>query len=105
MNKQVTGTTTAAYVSALDWYCESAVNKTIFLLNTSGAQSLKYKILAAYSSDQATANLEELVAEATLALGTSAKFQYNNQYYRLVLQVIDGDGHATYEVDYVSRGA
>lgn len=39
------GTTTASYVSALDWQVEELSSKTILLKNTHGSLSLKYKLL------------------------------------------------------------
>jgi hypothetical protein len=40
-----TGTTTASYVSALDWAVSELGQKTMLLKNTHGSLSLKYKLL------------------------------------------------------------
>ena len=98
----VSGTTTAAYVAALDWAVFMLGNKSMLLKNTHATLSLKYKLLG-YVNDNGLA--KELVAETTLLAGEIAEFHYNNQWHRLVLQVIDGDGHATYQLDYEGQGA
>jgi len=46
-----------------------------------------------------------IVPETTLAPAEVAEFHYSNQWERLVLQVIDGAGHATYQLDYSGQGA
>jgi chorismate synthase len=97
-----TGTTIASYVSALDWPTEELREKTIVLKNTHASYSLKYKLLA-YAAPDGIAGEE--VAETTLAAGEIAKLQLHRQWARLVLQVIDGSGHATYQVDYIGQGA
>jgi len=97
-----TGTTTAGYVTALDWDVSELGAKTMLLENTHAALSLKYK-LSGYVSQGGVA--KELVAETTLEHGEIAEFHYDRQWHRLVLQVIDGSGHATYQVDYEGQGA
>jgi hypothetical protein len=97
-----TGTTTASYASALDWMVSELAQKTILLKNTHASYSLKYKLLgyAAQGSIAAT-----LVAETTLLPGEIAEFHYQRQWNRLILQVTDGTGHATYSIDYEGQGA
>ena len=96
-----TGTTTAGYVSALDWTVSELASKTMLLENTHGSLSLKYKLSGyAYAGGIA----KELVAETTLAHGEIAEFHYDKQWHSLLLQVIDGSGHATYQVDYEGKG-
>ena len=97
-----TGTTTAAYVSALDWPCADLREKTVLLKNTHGSLSLKYK-LSGYAL--AGGNARELVPETTLLHGEIAEFHYDRQWDKLALSVIDGSGHATYQVDYNGQGA
>jgi len=97
-----TGITTAAYVSALDWATSELGDKTILLENTHVTLTLKYKLLA-YAV--ATGRPITLVAETTLSPAEVAEFHYANQWDRLVLQVIDGTGHATYSIDYAGQGA
>lgn len=96
------GTTTASYASALDWKVGELGSKTILLKNTDASLSLKYKLLG-YVAEGGIA--KELVAETTLSLGEIAEFHYDRQWHRLVLQVIDGSGHATYSIDYEGQGA
>ena len=97
-----TGTTTAAYVDALAWDVLELGSKTILLENTHATLSLKYK-LSGYVVEGGIA--KELVAETTLAHGEVAEFHYDKQWHKLLLQVIDGSGHATYQVDYEGQGA
>ena len=98
------GTTGAAYVTVFDLDVSTQTDKTIYLKNTDGTNSLYYKLLAIYSSDQSVANADTLIAETSLALGTDARMQYNNHYMRLILQVKNNAGAATYEVHYSSKG-
>jgi len=101
-NGSTTGTTTASYADALDWNTRELAPKTILLENTDAAESLKYKLLG-YVSEGGIA--KELVPETTLAHGDIAEFHYEKQWHRLVLQVIDGSGQATSQVDYEGQGA
>jgi hypothetical protein len=96
-----TGTTTAAYVTALDWLTSELAAKTMLLENTHATLTLKYKLLA-YAV--ATGRPITLVAETTLSPAEVAEFHYANQWDRLALQVIDGSGHATYNLDYAGQG-
>ena len=97
-----TGTTTASYVSAFDWNVSELGQKTMLLKNTHGSLSLKYKFLG-YAAAGGVA--KELVTETTLLPGEVAEFHYDRQWHRLVLQVIDGSGSATWQVDYAGQGA
>jgi len=101
-NGSTTGTTTASYADALGWNTRELSHKTILLKNTDTAQSLEYKLLG-YTAEGGIA--KELVAETTLAHGDIAEFHYEKQWHRLVLQLVDGSGHATYQVDYEGQGA
>ena len=98
----VSGTTTAAYVTALDWLTTGLRYKTMLLKNTHATLTLKYKLLG-YAFDNGIA--KELVAETTLLADEIAEFHYDRQWHRLLLQVIDGSGHATYQLDYEGQGA
>lgn len=97
----LTGTTTASYVAALDWTVPELGNKTILLENTHGTLTLKYKLIgyAVLGGLDIT-----LVSETILSPAEVAEFHYTNQWDRLVLQVIDGTGHATYALDYAGQG-
>ena len=96
------GTTAASYATALDWEVSELGQKTMLLKNTHGSQSLKYKLLGYAAEGGVT---KELVAETTLLAGEVAEFHYDRQWHRLVLQVIDGSGSATYTIDYEGLGA
>jgi hypothetical protein len=97
-----TGATTASYVSALDWEVSELAQKTMLLKNTHGSLSLKYKLLG-YAAEGGAA--KELVTETTLLAGEVAEFHYDRQWHRLLLQIINGSGQATYQVDYEGQGA
>jgi len=99
---KLTGTTAAAYVSALDWATSELGVKTILLENTHATLTLKYKLLGYAHSEGLDITL---VSETTLSPAEVAEFHYANQWDRLVLQVIDGTGHATYALDYSGQGA
>jgi hypothetical protein len=96
------GTTTVSYASALDWSVEELKEKTIVLKNTHGSFTLNYK-LAAYAYADGIGGEE--IGETTLGAGEIAKIQLVKQWARLVLQVTDGSGHASYQVDYIGQGA
>lgn len=96
------GTTAASYANALDWKVSELAQKTMLLKNTSGSQSLKYKLLGYATKDGLS---RELVAETTLLAGEVAEFHYDRQWHRLLLQAINGSGAATYQVDYEGQGA
>ncbi len=98
----VPGTTTAVYVSALIWLCSDLRSKIILLKNTHATLSLKYKLFGNAFDSGIT---KELVTETTLLAGEIAEFHYDRQWHSLVLQVIDGSGHATYTLDYQGQGA
>jgi hypothetical protein len=96
------GTTTVSYVSALDWRTAELGQKTVLLKNTHASFSLKYKLLG-YANDDGV--FKELVKEMVLPAGEIAEFHYTRQWHRLVLQVVDGSGHASYQLDYEGQGA
>jgi len=98
----LSGTTAGAYVNALDWKVEELREKTILLKNTHSTASLKYKLLAYAVSDGAA---WEEIGETTLEAGSTAKLQLMKQWARLVLQVADGSGPATYQTDFIGQGA
>jgi hypothetical protein len=97
-----TGTTTAGYVSALDWKTAELGAKTILLKNTHAGLSLKFK-LSGYLFEDGIG--KELAPESTLEAGEIAEFHYDRQWDRLVLEVINGSGAATYRMDYEGQGA
>ena len=97
-----TGTTTASYADALDWMVTELAQKTMLLKNTHGSLSLKYRLLGYVVAE---GNARELVAETTLMPGEIAEFHYDRQWHRLLLQVKNGSGAATYQVDHEGQGA
>ena len=98
----LTGASDPAYANALDWKVEELREKTIILKNTHGTASLKYKLLA-YAVPEGIA--AEEVEETILSAGAVAKLQLVKQWARLVLQVADGSGTASYQVDFIGQGA
>jgi hypothetical protein len=96
------GTTTDSYVNAIDWITAQLGRKTILLKNTHVSYSMKYKLSGCASENGIT---KELVAETVLLPGETAEFHYDRQWHRLVLQVVDGTGHADYQIDYEGQGA
>ncbi len=96
------GTTTASYTDALDWKVRELGAKTILMKNTHASLSLKYR-LRGYAVDDGID--KELVTETVLEAGEVAEFHYDRQWDRLVLQVTNGSGAATYQVDYEGQGA
>jgi hypothetical protein len=98
----LTGTTGPAYAGALDWKTEELREKTIVLKNTHGANSLKYKLVV-YACAGGIAGEE--IGESSLAAGETAKMLLLHQWDRVVLQVINGSGQATYQADYIGQGA
>ena len=96
------GTTTASYVSALDWRVAELSAKTILLKNTHASPSLKCKLLG-YAVEGGID--KELVGETILEPGEVAEFHYDRQWDGLVLQVMNGSGAAGYQLDYEGQGA
>lgn len=96
------GSTGGSWTDALDWKCAELGNKTILLKNTNGGNSLKYRLLG-YVETGGIA--KELVAETTLSGGETAEFHYDRQWRQLKLQVSNGSGSATYQVDFEGQGA
>jgi hypothetical protein len=96
------GVTSAVYSHFLDWYCSELGKKTILLKNSDSSNSLKYKLLGRAAKSGIA---KELVGETELLAGGIAEFHYDEQWHQLIVQVIDGSGHANCEVDYEGQGA
>jgi len=94
----VTGTCTDAYVTALSLACAGVRNKTIMVVNTDAALTMKYRIRG-YAKSGAS-GYSEIQKEATLAASTSQPHFIENSYDVITVEVIDGTGHATYAIDY-----
>ena len=101
----VAGTTANAYANALSLRVAEFANKTILLKNTHGSNGLKYQLIG-YVYPIASGIADTIVAEATLAAGEVARFQYRKQWFHFTLQVKSAvaDSHATYQVDYSVEG-
>lgn len=97
-----TGITTDSYSDALDWQVEELREKTILLKNSDQFSSLKYRLVACAVPDGI---ISEEISESTLSAGQVVKIQFVRQWAKLVLQVSDGSGHASYQVDYIGQGA
>ena len=94
----VTGTCTAAYATALSLACAGVRNKTVVVVNTDAALTMKYRIRGFAKSGSSYYN--EIQAEATLAASTSQPHVIESSYDMIAVEVIDGSGHATYAIDY-----
>ena len=94
----VTGTCTAAYATALSLACAGVRNKTIVVVNTDAALTMKYRVRGFAKSGSSYYN--EIQAEATLAASTSQPHVIENSYDVITVEVIGGTGHATYAIDY-----
>lgn len=99
------GTTTGGWVTVLDWTCADLGNKTIHLCNTSGTQTFYYRLLATYHEGQSAGKEDVLVTPTSLPISGDARMQYRRQYHRMMLQVMDNSGHATFEISYTGQGA
>jgi len=97
-----TGTTTNAWADALDWDTREMSDKTILLTNTDAVNSLNYRV---YTRAYYTGQDFPEVAAATLAPAAQARIALNNQYARVIVQVIDTapPAHATYQIDWIGR--
>lgn len=98
----ITGTTTSSYITALDWKTLELGKKTLLIKNTHASASMKYRLWG-YAVENGIA--VELVPETALSAGDVAEFHYDRQWHCLLLQVIDGSGHASYQLDYEGQGA
>lgn len=100
-----TGTTTASYVTALDWITAELREKTVHLVNTHASLSMYFKVLAKYHEDQTSTKEDTLVAETSLAAGEDTRIQFDRQYAEIIVQVKNNSGAATYELNYSGQGA
>jgi len=98
------GTTTSAYVVALDLDTRGyGIQGKLLLIinNTQAAQTLKYKI-DGYAEPNST-YFVPIKAEATITAATQVnQTDVDKGYARVVVSVIDGDGHSTYKIDYTT---
>ncbi len=98
-SSQVKGTTSAAYVTVLTWDTRQLREKTLHIINTHVSLTMMYKVLATFNAAQTAGTEQLLQPETTLAPGASDILHYGKQYNSLIVQVIDGTGHATFEID------
>jgi len=98
-----TGTSTAAYVTALTLELNPFKSTTIFVNNADDTSSLKYKILG-YAKMTGTLT-QDIVSETELAQGADTDISniVDVPYAKAVVQVIDGDGHADYKIEYTQE--
>jgi len=96
----VSGITTNAYVTALDWDTRALGSKIIVIGNTHGANALRYRV---YTRAYYTGLDGPEVDETVLAAGAVDKITLAYTYSRVKIEVIDDVAltHATYEIDYV----
>ncbi len=97
--------TAVSYVNILVWNCAELREKSVHLFNTHAAESLYYRLLGRYSTEQSVGKEDVLVSETALAPGEDARFQFNNQYEQLILQLKNNSGAATFEINYNGQGA
>ena len=89
-----TGTTTAAYVTALTQDFRNYSKMLFRIRETGGAESLKYKVHGSVCG----VSWEEIVPETTVALSSSDYETFTDAWCFIRIQVIDGSGHADYTI-------
>jgi hypothetical protein len=101
VSRVFTGTTTAAYAEAAVFY--EGMGAVFVIRNTHATLTLKYKVDLYLAPDTATetALANVITSETTLNASTTASLNtsVNYPYYKVVVSVIDGSGHATYQID------
>jgi len=108
--RKLSGTTTNAYVDAMNWVTQAYTRKSILLENTHALNGLHYKLLTqmtlVVSKDTEDPIQDEKVAETVLAAGEVAEFLYNRSYARMIIQVkAEVAGlQATYRIDRLGEG-
>jgi hypothetical protein len=100
LSDSLTGVTTASYADALLWSCLGFMFKTIIIKNTDSAKTMKYKVWSIAHKG----GLEHAeVTETTLGTGAQAKHNFEHADAALRVEVKDGTGHATYQLDYTGN--
>jgi hypothetical protein len=96
--KTFTGTTTASYVDGAALF--EGMGAVFVVKNTGVTNSMKYKALI-YLGNGADALVTEMVSETTLAANTQSALiaGINAPFLKATVQVIDGAGHTTYQID------
>jgi hypothetical protein len=96
----ISGTTTNAYVTALDWDVTTVKDKLIRLKNSDAANSLKYQLLSRVNYDSGLEKTE--VSETTLMPGEIADFSSGKALGRIKVQVkaAAAGSQATCQIDY-----
>ena len=102
LSNPLTGITTDDYADALDWPCLGVPSKNIYLLNTHGANALKYKVFTYAHKDS---NPFEELPETSLPAGDLAQIilEYPYAQVKVIVKSSLGGAHATYEVDYTGN--
>ena len=95
----ITGITTDAYVSVLDWDVAGITDKLVRLKNTDVINSLKYQLLSKVNYDTGMEKTE--VAETTLAPAEIADFAAYKALGRMKVQVkaATAGSQATFQID------
>lgn len=89
-----TGTTTAAYVTALTKTFQNYSKMLLHIIETGGAQSMKYKIHGSVCGT----TWHEIVAATDLAASADEYETITDAWSFIRVQVIDDSGHATYNI-------
>ena len=97
------GTSTAAYVTALTLELNPYKSTTIFISNGDDTSSLTYKVVG-YAKMTGTLT-QDIVSATTLAQGADTDIVQivDVPYAKALVQVIDGDGHADYVIEYTQE--
>ena len=95
------GVTTAAWEQVVLWPVAELGHKTLLLKNTHAAASLAYRFWAFTGMNVGI----EVAPETLLEAGAVAEFHCREQWARLVLEVKNGSGAATWQAEYQGQGA
>ena len=96
------GSTTAAYVSALALDNRGVNSCKIVVKNTDSTNSLYYKVIVKHAS-YASGTDDELVAETSLALGAEVNISIVQAYSKVTVQVKNNSGVANYTIYYLQN--
>lgn len=102
VSDRLTGTTTDAWVTILDWIAAGHRYKTLVISNTGALNSLDYSVLVRTEYDGEDA---EQVAPVAVAAGDNRRSVLNNVYARVRVQVratVAGN-QTDYQLDYIGQ--
>ena len=95
------GVTTAAWQQVVLWPVAELAAKTLLFKNTHASASLYYRFCAFTGANIGV----EVAPETLLEAGAVAEFHCRAQWARLVLEVKNGSGAATWLAEYQGQGA